>query len=131
MLILYSPKWSCNFFLLLSHPECPLNLMFFGLVYFFIFLFSIFNYGASSSLKGFHELELGMNLWLRFSFFASLAFQLFDWLHDDYIGNQNRFDLISRIWDLSISFHTTWFTFEFLKAQTLMSILYHLTLVVY
>ena len=28
-----------------------------------------------------------MNLWLRFIRFASLALQLFDWLHAEYIGN--------------------------------------------
>ena len=131
MLILYSPNWSCNSFLLLSHPECPLNLMFFALIHFFIFPFSLVNYWTLSSLKGFHDLGLGMNLWLRFIIFASLAFQLFDWLHDDHIGNQNIFDLISRIWDLSNILDTKWFTFEFLKAQTLMSILYHLALVFY
>ena len=43
----------------------------------------------------------------------------------------NRFVLISRLWDLSISCHATWFTFEFMKTQTLMSILYHSTLFFY
>ena len=55
------------------------------------------NYGASTSLKGFHDLGLGMNLWLRFIFFSSLAFHFSEWLHVDYIGNQ--IDLI-----LSLSF---------------------------
>ena len=47
--------------------------------------------------KVFCDLGLGMNLWLRFIFFSSLAFQLFDWLHVVYIGN--RIDSI-----LSLSF---------------------------
>ena len=37
----------------------------------------------------------------------------------------NRFDLISKLQDLSISYHATWFTSEFVKAQTYMSILCH------
>ena len=44
------------------------------------------SYEASSSLKGFHELGLGMNQRLRFIHFASLALQLFDWLHAECIG---------------------------------------------
>lgn len=42
--------------------------------------------------------------------------------------NSNRFNLIFRIWNLSISYHATWFIFEFVKAQTHMTILFHLTL---
>ena len=59
-------------------------------------LYSLY-YGASTFLKIFCDLGLGMNLRLRFILFFSLAFQLFDWLHIDYIGNQ--VDLI-----LSLSF---------------------------
>ena len=44
------------------------------------------NYEASSFLKMFHDLGLGMNLWLRFICFATLALQLFDWLHAECIG---------------------------------------------
>ena len=43
----------------------------------------------------------------------------------------DRFDLISKTQNLSISYHATWFTTEFVKAQTLMSILCHSKLVVY
>ena len=44
------------------------------------------NYEASSFLKRFCDLGLGMNLWLRFIYFASLAFHLFYWLHAKCIG---------------------------------------------
>ena len=63
---------------------------------FTLLLFALFHYGIHSSqhlnyealsfLKRFHDLGLGMNLRLRFIYFASLALQLFDWLHVEYIG---------------------------------------------
>ena len=49
-------------------------------------LLQYLNYEVFSFLKGFHDLGLGMNLWLRFTCFASLALQLFDWWHVEYIG---------------------------------------------
>ena len=93
--------------LLMFHP---IILLFFSLFHSIFISSPPFNYGASSSLKGFCDLGLHMNLWVRFILFSFLAFQLLDWLHDDYIGNHNRFDLISKFWDLSISYRATWFT---------------------
>ena len=43
-------------------------------------------------------------------------------------SKSNRFDLIFKIQNLYINFHATWFSSEFVKAQTHMSILCHLAL---
>ena len=98
MPIFYYANWYCNSSALLAHLECPLitsPLYSYSLLTCIIFL--SLNYGVSTSLKGFHDLGLGMNLRLRFILFSSLAFHFLDWLHVDYIGN--RIDSI-----LSLSF---------------------------
>ena len=104
---------------------------------FFAFYFLYSTLFSTSKLWGFVLLKRFS--WLRASYESMVEihpFCLFSiliiWLAACRLHRKsNRFDLISKIWDLSISYHATWFTSEFVKAQTLMSILHHLTLDVY
>ena len=85
------------------------TLKLFSIFHYIIPLFNplYLNYVASSFLKYFHDLGLGMNLWLRFIYFASLALQLFDWLYAEYIGNliDSILSLRFEIYTLSIMQH--------------------------
>ena len=71
-----------------------------------------------------------MNLQLRFIHFASLAFELFHWLHAKYIGIVKDLILSSRTRNLSLSWHATRSAIEFVKAQNHMLKQCHLTLIV-